>query len=47
VRLAELDAPTFTAEARQAGFTAIGRRNVAPTEDHAGSVIVLLRKAER
>ena len=37
-----LRAETIEAEAREAGLAPVGRRQVAPTDSHIGSVVVLL-----
>jgi SAM-dependent methyltransferase len=38
-------ADTIEAEARDAGLEPVGRREIAPTDSHVGSVVVLLRGA--
>jgi SAM-dependent methyltransferase len=43
VRLAHLDAPTVEAEGAEAGLRPAGRRRIAPTADHVGSQVVILR----
>jgi SAM-dependent methyltransferase len=40
-----VDADTLEAEARRAGFTALGRRSLPATEDHVGSTVLLLEGA--
>ncbi len=47
IRLALLSAAELAAEAAAAGFAAGGWRVVAPTEDRAGSEILLLRRRAR
>ena len=37
-----LDAATVETEAREAGLEPVGRREVAPTDSHIGSVVVLI-----
>ena len=46
VRLAMLTADQLEAEARAAGLTPAGRRQVPATADHIGSTVVLLRRVE-
>ena len=43
IELAVLDAPTLAAEGRAAGFTPVPGERIAPTGDHVGSAVVLLR----
>ncbi len=43
VRLADLDAAALAGEAAIAGFAPAGTRTIPPTEDRAGSVVLLLR----
>ena len=37
-----LEAETIEAEAREAGLVPAGRRQIAPTDSHVGSAVVLL-----
>jgi SAM-dependent methyltransferase len=41
-RLDRLSASTLEAEARRAGFTVAGRREIPETDDHVGSTVVVL-----
>jgi SAM-dependent methyltransferase len=43
VTLARVDARTLEAEGAKAGLAAVGTRRVAETDEHAGSVVVMLR----
>ena len=43
VRLARLDVLTVEAEGERAGLKPAGRRHIAPTKDHVGSQVVILR----
>jgi hypothetical protein len=43
VQLADLDAPALEAEGALAGLRPAGRRRIAPTDDHVGSQVVILR----
>lgn len=43
IRLATLDATALAAEAAGAGFVFVGTRTIPPTEDRAGSEVVILR----
>lgn len=47
VRLAAVAREQLEAEARDAGLYPAGHRELAPTEAHVGSVVVLLRAGER
>ncbi|MGI8802863.1 MAG: class I SAM-dependent methyltransferase [Solirubrobacteraceae bacterium] len=47
IRLAPLAADELAAEAARAGFIACGSRIVAPTDDRAGSVVLVMRRSAR
>ena len=43
IDLAALDAPTLAAEGKAAGFVTLPGERIAPTPDHVGSAVVVLR----
>jgi hypothetical protein len=43
IELALLDAPRLADEGRAAGFSVVPGERIAPTPDHVGSAVVLLR----
>ncbi len=45
IRLAHIDPAEFEHEAREAGLVSAGRRQIAPTDVHMGSTVVLLSAA--
>lgn len=46
VHLDALDPDRFESEARDAGLEPVGRRAIAQTDDHVGSTVVILRRAD-
>ena len=43
IRIDSLTADELEGEASEAGLEAVGRTPIAPTADHVGSVVVMLR----